>query len=119
VSISEKSNVKSNRKNVRRTLSTRAGLQFNVKHIKDRLKKITNMRTMKRAAVYLAAVIEYLVDEVLDLSIIAIDELDRPRPNRIRRIIKPKHIDIAKRKDQELNEFLKNVDLPCVTRLPV
>lgn len=74
---------------------------------------------MKKAAVYVAAVIQYLVDDVFDLSIDVIDQLDRPRPNRTRRIIKPKHIDFAKRKDHDMSEFLKNVDLPCVTRLPI
>ena len=37
---------------------------------------------------------------------------------RTRRFIKAKHIDIAKRSDDELNEFLKNVYMPQVTRLP-
>ena len=59
-----------------------AGLQFNVKRIKDRLKKRTNMRIRKDAGVYLASVMEYLVNEVLDLSKIAMEEVERPRPNR-------------------------------------
>ena len=74
------------------------------------------MRILKVAAVNLAGVIEYLVTEVFDLSKLTIDKVDGPRPNRTRRIIKPKHIDIAKRQDSELSEFLKNVDLPWVTR---
>ena len=40
------------------------------------------MRIGEDAAVYLAGVMEYLVNEVLDLSKIAMDEVERPRPNR-------------------------------------
>ena len=40
------------------------------------------MRIQKEAGVYLASVIEYLVNEVLDLSVIVMDKVERPRPNR-------------------------------------
>lgn len=63
------------------------------------------------SAVYAAAVLEYLVSEVLDLSgTFAIRQG--------KKLIQPNHINIAMKYDNELHELTKNTTLPGVTNLP-
>jgi len=59
--------------------------------------------------VYLSAVIEYLVKEVLDLS----NEIAQYQEQNI---LQPRHINTALRYDQELNQLTKNVIIPESTR---
>lgn len=54
------------------------------------------------SSVYLAAVLEYLVAEVLELSATA------AKDNKRKRII-PRHITLAVRTDSELQDLMKNV----------
>lgn len=62
-------------------------------------------------AVYMAAVLEYLTAEVLELSgYVAAD-------NRRQRIV-PRHIMLAIRNDAELNELLKDVEFPTAGVMP-
>lgn len=57
------------------------------------------------AAVYMAAAVEYVAAEVLELS------GDAAKDNKKARIT-PHHIQLAVRQDHELNDLLKNVTIP-------
>nr|XP_046175722.1 late histone H2A.2.2-like [Oncorhynchus gorbuscha] len=85
--------------------SVRAGLQFPVGRIHRLLKKGRyTTRIGTGAAVYLAAILEYLCAEVLELS------GNAARDNKKSRIT-PRHIQLAVRNDEELNTLLGAVTI--------
>ena len=100
----------SRKKSVSRTV--KAGLQFPVGRIARFLKK---GRYAKRvgggAAVYVAAVLEYLAAEVLELA------GNAARDNKKTRII-PRHIQLAVRNDDELGKLLGKVTIASGGVLP-
>ena len=83
-----------------KSASSKAGLTFPVGRMRRFLKK---GRFAKRvgsgAPVYMAAVMEYLVAEILELSGNAAKEMKKNR-------IHPRHIQLAVKNDEELNRFL-------------
>ena len=85
--------------------SSRAGLQFPVGRIARFLK---NGRYADRvgagAPVYLAAVLEYLAAEVLELA------GNAARDNKKSRVV-PRHIQLAIRNDEELNKLMANTTI--------
>ena len=93
----------------RRTQSQRAGLTFSVCQFHQKLRRRTLRRVQKVSSVYLSAVIEYLVKEVLDLS----NEIAQYQEQNI---LQPRHINTALRYDQELNQLTKSVIIPESTR---
>ena len=85
----------------RKTRSSRAGLQFPVGRITRLLKKGNySERVGVGAPVYLAAVLEYLTAEILELA------GNAARDNNKHRII-PRHLQLAIRNDEELNKLLQ------------
>lgn len=83
--------------------SNRAGVQFPVGRIHRLLRKSGHgERIGNGSPVYLAAVLEYLVAEILELS------GNAARDNKKARII-PRHIQLAVRNDDELSKLLKGV----------
>lgn len=85
--------------------SKRAGLSFPVGRIHRHLKKGHYAdRIGAGAPVYLAAVLEYLVAEILELA------GNAARDNKKSRII-PRHLQLAIRNDEELNQILQGVTL--------
>ncbi|XP_063058427.1 histone H2A, sperm-like [Engraulis encrasicolus] len=87
------------------TRSARAGLQFPVGRIARFLRKGNYAaRIGSGAAVYLAAVIEYLCAEVLELAGNASRDNNKKR-------IGPRHIQLAVRNDEELNKLLGGVTI--------
>ncbi|XP_078034436.1 histone H2A-like [Augochlora pura] len=85
--------------------STRAGLQFPVGRIHRMLRKGHYAeRVGAGAPVYLAAVIEYLAAEVLELT------GNAARDNKKSRIV-PRHVQLAIRNDEELNKLLSGVTI--------
>ncbi|GAA5864559.1 hypothetical protein JCM1840_000543 [Sporobolomyces johnsonii] len=80
--------------------SQRAGLQFPVGCIHRFLRKGKNIGT--DAPVYLTAVLEYLTAEVLELAGNAARDQKRAR-------ITPRHIQLAVRNDEELDQLLKHI----------
>ncbi|KAG8225970.1 hypothetical protein J437_LFUL006199 [Ladona fulva] len=88
-----------------RTKSNRAGLQFPVGRIHRFLRKGNYAeRVGAGAPVYLAAVMEYLTAEVLELA------GNAARDNKKTRIV-PRHLQLAVRNDEELNKLLSGVTI--------
>lgn len=92
--------------------SSRAGLQFPVGRISRFLRKGRYAaRIGGGAPVYLAAVLEYLAAEILELA------GNAARDNKRTRII-PRHIQLAVRNDEELNKLLAGVTIASGGVLP-
>ncbi|KAJ1529088.1 histone H2A [Nowakowskiella sp. JEL0078] len=88
-----------------KTRSSRAGLQFPVGRLHRLLRKGNYaQRVGAGAPVYLAAVLEYLGAEILELA------GNAARDNKKTRII-PRHLQLAIRNDEELNKLLGNVTI--------
>ena len=92
--------------------SARAGLQFPVGRV---ARYMRNMRLSARlgggAPVYMAAVLEYLVAELLELA------GNAARDNKKTRII-PRHIQLAVKNDEELNKYLGRATIASGGVLP-
>jgi histone H2A len=87
------------------TRSVRAGLQFPVGRIHRHLREGRYAQRIGAGApVYLAAVLEYLAAEILELA------GNASRDNKRVRII-PRHIQLAIRNDEELNKLLSSVTI--------
>ena len=92
--------------------SVKAGLQFPVGRIGRFLKKGRYAaRVGGGAPVYLAAVLEYLCAEILELA------GNAARDNKKMRIV-PRHLQLAVRNDEELNKLLGGVTIASGGVLP-
>ena len=88
-----------------KTRSSRAGLQFPVGRMYRLLRKGHYAKRVGAGApVYLAAVLEYLSAEILELA------GNAARDNKKTRII-PRHLQLAIRNDEELNKLLSGVTI--------
>ena len=93
------------KKTDKKSRSGRAGLQFPVGRLHRLMRKGNYAERIGAGApVYLAAVLEYLAAEVLELSGNAARDNKKSRIN-------PRHIQLAIRNDEELNKLLKNVTI--------
>ncbi|KAJ6639815.1 Histone H2A-IV [Pseudolycoriella hygida] len=94
------------------TKSQRANLSMSVASIERNLRKYSRpKRVSPLAAVYTAAVLEYLCIEVLDSAGAVSTQNKRKR-------IVPRHIMLAIEKDAELKELLGNVTIPYSGIMP-
>ena len=85
--------------------SSKAGLQFPVGRVHRYLKSGNFARRVGSGApVYLAAVLEYLAAEILELA------GNAARDNKKNRI-NPRHVQLAVRNDEELNKLLAGVTI--------
>ena len=92
-------------KGASKSRSNHAGLQFPVGRIHRLLRKGNYaQRVGAGAPVYLAAVMEYLAAEILELA------GNAARDNKKTRII-PRHLQLAIRNDEELNKLLSGVTI--------
>jgi len=92
--------------------SSRAGLQFPVGRVARYLRQGKYAeRVGAGAPVYLAAVLEYLAAEVLELA------GNAAKDNKKTRII-PRHIQLAVRNDEELNKLMANATIASGGVLP-
>ena len=92
--------------------SSKAGLQFPVGRIARYLRQGKySERVGAGAPVYLAAVLEYLAAEVLELA------GNAAKDNKKTRII-PRHIQLAVRNDEELNKLMANATIASGGVLP-
>jgi len=88
-----------------KTRSSRAGLQFPVGRMHRLLRKGNYAKRVGAGApVYLAAILEYLSAEILELA------GNAARDNKKTRII-PRHLQLAIRNDEELNKLLSGVTI--------
>ena len=88
-----------------KTRSRRAGLQFHVGRIHRCIHKGNYAERVEAGApIYLAAVLEYLTAEILELA------GNAARDNNKRRIL-PRHLQLAIRNDEELNKLLQGVTI--------
>ena len=95
-----------------KTRSFRAGLQFPVGRVHRYLKRGNYAERIGAGApVYLAAVLEYLSAEILELA------GNAARANKKTRII-PRHLQLAVRNDEELNKLLSGVTIAAGGVLP-
>ncbi|NXY24738.1 H2A2 protein, partial [Atrichornis clamosus] len=96
----------------KRSKSAQAGLQFPVGRVYRLLRRGKYAdRIGSGAAIYLAAVMEYLTAEVLELA------GNAARENRKTRIL-PRHIQLAVRNDDELDKLFACVTIPQGGVLP-
>ena len=92
--------------------SAKAGLQFPVARVGRYLKKGKYAtRVGAGAPVYLAAVLEYLCAEILELA------GNAAKDNKKSRIV-PRHVQLAVRNDEELNKLLGGVTIAAGGVLP-
>mmetsp|Transcript_52345 Transcript_52345/g.83346 ORF Transcript_52345/g.83346 Transcript_52345/m.83346 type:complete len:142 (-) Transcript_52345:171-596(-) len=99
-------------KATRITKAARAGLTFNVARVLRQMRAGKYApRVSPTAAVVLAATIEYMVAELLEVSGEAAKDNKKKQ-------IKPRHIMLAARQDNELDLFLKNVTFPYAGNVP-
>ena len=92
--------------------SARAGLQFPVARVGRYLKKGNyTQRLGSGAPVYMAAVLEYLAAEILELA------GNAARDNK-KKTIAPRHVQLAVRNDEELNKLLGGVTIAAGGVLP-
>ena len=92
--------------------SAKAGLQFPVGRIARHMKRSrVASRIGAGAPVYLAAVLEYLTAEILELA------GNAARDNKKTRIV-PRHLQLAVRNDEELNKLLGGVTIASGGVLP-
>ncbi len=92
--------------------SAKAGLQFPVGRVARYLRKGGySTRIGAGAPVYMAAVLEYLAAEILELA------GNAARDNKKNRIV-PRHIQLAVRNDEELNKLLGKVTIASGGVLP-
>ena len=92
--------------------SARAGLQFPVGRLARYLKEGGYAKRVGGAApVYMAAVLEYIVAEVLELA------GNAAKDNKKLRII-PRHIQLAVKNDEELNKYLGRATIASGGVLP-
>ena len=95
-----------------KTRSSRAGLQFPVGRIHRFLRQGNYaQRVGAGAPVYLAAILEYLAAEILELAGNAARDNNKHRIN-------PRHIQLAVRNDEELNKLLGSVTIASGGVLP-
>jgi len=88
-----------------RSRSSRAGLQFPVGRVHRLLRRGNYAERIGAGGpVYLAAVLEYLTAEILELA------GNAARDNKKSRII-PRHLQLAVRNDEELNKLLSGVTI--------
>ena len=91
--------------NQKQSRTSRAGLQFPVGRIHRHLRRGNYAQRIGAGApVYLAAVVEYLAAEIIELA------GNAARDNKKARII-PRHLQLAIRNDEELNRLLSGVTI--------
>merc|ERR1712189_92428 len=94
------------------TRSARAGVQFPVGRIARYMRKGGYAKRIGAGApVYVAAVLEYLCAELLELA------GNAARDNKRQRIV-PRHIQLAVRNDEELNKLMSGVTIAAGGVLP-
>jgi len=87
------------------SISQRSGLQFPVSRVHRKYKNsMTGCRIGIGASVYLAAVLEYLTAEIIEIAGNEAHDQKRQR-------ITPRHIQLAVRSDQELHKLVSDVTI--------
>mmetsp|Transcript_53745 Transcript_53745/g.65885 ORF Transcript_53745/g.65885 Transcript_53745/m.65885 type:complete len:143 (+) Transcript_53745:64-492(+) len=97
---------KSKSKSKRTTKAAKAGLKMNVSRVLRRMKDDrVAQRISPLAAVFMTAALEYMLAELIEVSGACAEEFGKKQ-------IKPRHIYLAVRKDDELDYYLGGVTFP-------
>ncbi|XP_006817030.1 uncharacterized protein LOC102808055 [Saccoglossus kowalevskii] len=92
-------------KKTRTTISSKAGVIFPVARLRRYLKKGRySQRTAVSAGIYLAAVLEYLTAEIMELAGNAAQDYKK-------KTVGPRHIMLGVRNDTELDQLLRKVTI--------
>jgi len=87
------------------------GLQFSISRTRNHIRAVWKERVNKGACVYLAATMEYLCAEVLELA------GNCSRDQKMIRIT-PRHINLVIRKDEDLNKLCGKVTIASSGKIP-
>ncbi|CAO4361804.1 unnamed protein product [Caenorhabditis nigoni] len=90
---------------LRKSRSKRAGLTFSVSRVDRKLHEGANgNRISSGASVYLAAVLQYLTSEIVEISAIESKKKNKKR-------VTPRHITLAIKSDHDFNSLFKDITI--------
>ena|SRR5690349_3100848 len=89
----------------RRSRTNRAGLHFSVSFIELLLKKKSSKRIKFCAPIFLSAVLEYLTLELMELAYLVACDNEKDK-------MTPRHLLLAIRNDESLDNLLSRVTIP-------
>ena len=91
---------------------------FSVDRLKEYMKEQEMLKVNRPAAQWMAAVLEYMVAEICEVAGNECNERHDKMSQKRKKLILPRDIHTAVKKDEELNELLKDVIIPGTNFIP-